>query len=102
MKRQQRPWTPEARANHLAGVRKYQEYRRGEAFINLLVELGEGLGVKIEDLCAWLLTLKEREYEYYKGIQPIEKRHDKIQAAIRKTMDRIGRGEIPDPLQAAG
>jgi len=99
VKRKQRPWTEEARARHLEGVRRYQEYRREKEFIDSFVDLAETLDVKIKDLCLWMLTLTKEDFDRYVSIEPLKERLDKIRAAIKETIDKIKLGIIPDPMQ---
>jgi hypothetical protein len=103
MKRKQKPWSPEARARHLEGVRRYQEYRREREFLDSFVDLAETLHVEIKDLCLWMLTLTKapdfkEDFDRYVSIEPLEERLDKIRAAIKETIDKIKRGVIPDPM----
>ena len=100
-KRKQRPWTPEARANHLAGCRKYQKESKEMEFFMLVAHVARELGVEFREFAAWMLTQKKEGFDRYVSIEPFETRKDRIRAAIRETMDRIGRGEIPDPIHGA-
>ena len=114
-KRKQRPWTPEARANHLAGCRKYQKERKEWEYFTNFVDLAQRLEVDTRDLLATVLVIYKAKKEGF-GSAPTEsvkkeepstlaflERNKKfVQDLVAVTMRKIKEGIIPDPIQAAG
>jgi hydroxymethylpyrimidine/phosphomethylpyrimidine kinase len=100
MKKKQKAWSPEARARHLAGVKRYQEVRKRQDIIELLYHLGALIKAEPSSIMKTILARKKE----FMRIAAIKSRMDKLQLIrelVADTMQKIKKGIIVDPVKKA-
>jgi len=97
MKKEQKAWSPEARARHLAGVKRYQQVRKRQEMSNFLFDLAAVVKAKPTSIFKTILV---RNKEFMR-IAAIESRAEKlrlIRELVADTMQKIKNGILVDPV----
>lgn len=73
-KKQQRPWSPEARARHKAGVARYQKERGEYELLRIVFDFAREIGVEVKPLLKTLIATDKVKLHKMSEIKPREER----------------------------